>query len=153
MHPTFRLTLMAYVDSDYGEDKDSRKSVTGYVILIAGCPVAYRSQRQKSISLSSVEAEFIALSEVIRELQWWRQLLSELGIPFEKPVIVFCDNTGAISNMKGPRKHERTKHIDIRYKYSRAAVESGEVDVQYVESERNIADLFTKVQKDKNTHS
>jgi histone deacetylase 1/2 len=144
--PIKEWKLVAYVDSDWATDEKTRRSVTGFVILLAGCVVAYRSRSQRNRAMSSVEAEFLALSELAKELQWWYSMLSELGVAITDPAIVWCDNTGAISLFKNKGHHERTKHVDLWYKFVRD--EMGDlVKVQHIRTDENISDVLTKTVK------
>lgn len=132
-----------YVDSDWAGDKDDRKSTTGYVILLAGAPISWKSKKQRSVTLSTVEAEYMALSEVVREVTWPTNLLEEIRLQdyAAKPVNIFVDNKGAQSN----ETSESSKHIDVRCHYVREKLLRGEIQLTHVDSEFNLADIFTKV--------
>lgn len=114
--------------------------------MLAGGPVSWSSRKQKSVALSTMEAEYMALSEVIRELTFLKGLLRFMR--FKKyvrdPVIVSCDNQSAILMSKNPVFHNRSKHIDIRYHYAREEIQKGHIEVQYLRSEEMTADVFTK---------
>ena len=88
--------LIAFSDSDYAGDSDTRKSVSGYVIYLCGVPISWRSKAQRSVTLSSTEAEWIALSEVAKEVLFIAQILKSMGIKIETPIIIRVDNTAAI---------------------------------------------------------
>ncbi|XP_076657790.1 uncharacterized protein LOC143361943 [Halictus rubicundus] len=110
-----------FVDSDWGSNMDDRKSQTGYIFRLADAPITWESRRQRCVALSSVEAEYMALTEAIKEAVYLRSLLSELGMSEvdHGGTIVYCDNQGAQKLIKNPVFHSRTKHIDIRYHYIR----------------------------------
>lgn len=138
--------LMAYVDSDWGGNIDSRRSCTGLVLVLAGGPVSWRSKQQKSVALSTMEAEYIALSEVVKEVMYMRRLLTHMdGQAYANdPTCINCDNQSAIRFSKDSIYHQRSKHVDIRFHFTREAQEDGEVTVQYIPSDKNPADLLTK---------
>ena len=104
-----------FSDSDWGTgtNPDTRRSVTGYVVMISGGPTIWQSKLQKTVALSSCEAELYALCEATKEIKWLVQLLKELRIPFTVPTL-HVDNQGAIALSSNPVQHQRTKHIAIR---------------------------------------
>jgi hypothetical protein len=138
------VSISAVCDSDWGTDVNSRKSRTGYVIYIGGAPISWRSTTQRSVALSSCEAEFYALADVVKELLWLKQFLTELGVPIDGPIVVGIDNQAAIALAQNPVSHQRTKHIDIRYFFLREHIEAGTIKLQYVNTKDNVADLLTK---------
>jgi hypothetical protein len=138
------LSVTILSDSDWGSCEDDRRSVTGVVVKVAGGPVAWSSRKQKTVALSSCEAEFLALSEAVKEALWLRQILIELGINFDDPVTIYVDNQAAIALSKNAVQHQRSKHIDIRYFRVRDEVEQGRIAVIYVPTGENTADLLTK---------
>ena len=96
------------------------------------------------MALSSTEAEYIALTEILgKEILWLRPLLKELGFNLGTTP-VYIDNTGAEKLAKNPNNHQRTKHIDIRYHFIRQAIEKKEVELHHVDTKENQADLLTK---------
>jgi hypothetical protein len=90
------VVLEVFSDSDYAVDNETRISVTGYVIFLDGSPVSWRSKGQKTLTLSTTEAEYVALSEAIRELKFIYQVLSIMEVKVELPIKVNVDNVGAI---------------------------------------------------------
>jgi len=136
--------MKAFCDSDYGGDADSRRSVSGYVIYLFGCAVAWKSHGQKSVSLSSTEAEYKAVSEVVTDIMFIKMLLEFLGFQVALPITVHVDNIGAIYLAHNARSTGRTKHIDIHHHYVREYIEDGVVMIKFVRSEDNNADIFTK---------
>ena len=132
---------VAYCDSDWAGDKTHRRSRTGYVILMAGAAVDYSSQVQDSVTLSSAAAEYVAQSNVTMSVNWLVDLLVELGFTPKLPVTVFSDNQSAISIATNDK---RTKHIDVRYHYTRDKIQDGTIELQYCPTEDNVADIFTK---------
>lgn len=139
------LTLKGFSDSDWAGDKRERRSVSGYVFMLAGAPVTWKSVKQRTVALSSTEAEYMGLCEAAKEAVWLRQLLTHVGIPQENPTIIHEDNQGAIALAKNPQHHNRTKHIDIRFHYIRERVmKVKDIVLQYTPTANMIADIFTK---------
>ena len=136
--------LRVYSDSDFAGDTDTRKSVSGFVIYLCGAVMAWRSKGQRSVSLSSTEAEYIAISEVAMEILYVAGILKFLGVPLEYPITVNVDNIDAIYLSKNATTGSRTKHIDTRYHFVREYIEDGVIKVIFVRSEDNHADIFTK---------
>ena len=138
------FSLEGYSDSDYAGDKDTRISVYGYIIFYNGAPISWKSKSGKSVTLSSTEAEYFAMSEVVKEIMFAKQVLESMGIAVQLPIIVRVDNVGAIYLSKNFALSQRTKHIDIRRHFVREYVEDDIVKIIFVKSELNRADPFTK---------
>jgi hypothetical protein len=138
------VVLKAFSDSDYAVDKETRRSVTGYAICFDGSPVSWRSKGQKTVTLSTTEAEYVALSEVTRELKFIYQVLSVMGVKVELIIRINVDNVGAIFLCKNSTSSNRTKHVDTRYHFVRDMIEANLVKVFFVPSEMIVADIFTK---------
>jgi len=138
--------LMAYADSDWAGDIDDRKSCTGNLVMLAGGPISWKSKKQKSISLSTMEAEYVALCEMSKEIVFIKRLLTHIGLEkfVETPITVYCDNQSATELAKNAVLHKRSKHIDIAYHYTRDLVRKGEIEIVYLSTEFMIADMFTK---------
>ena len=124
--------------------KNTRKSGTGYVIFINGVAVSWKSKSQHNVSLSTTEAEYVAVSEAVRELKFVTNLLDSISIEFQKPIEVKIDNVGALFLVKSRNTSERTRHIDARYHYIRELVDEGLIKIEFIRSEDNVADIFTK---------
>ena len=137
-------TMKAYTDSDFAGDTDSRRSVSGFVIFINGCPVSWRSRGQKSVTLSSTEAEYVAVSEVATEILYIARMTEFLDNEMNYPIIVNVDNIGAIYLATTAKTGNRTKHIDTRYHSVREYVEKGVLKIVFVRSAKNTADIMTK---------
>jgi hypothetical protein len=97
------------------------------------------------VTLSSTEGEYVALNEAVREIKFIVQLLELIGIPIKKPTIVYVDNVGCIFLAKNKTSVERTRHIDMKYPFIREQVENGLVEIKFLRSEDNVADIFTKI--------
>jgi hypothetical protein len=98
----------------------------------------------KSVTLSTTEAEYVATSEVVKELIFAKQLVESIGLKVKLPMVTKFDNVGAIYLTQNPSTSQRTKHIDIRYHFVREFVEAGVVKVEFIKSEENEADIMTK---------
>lgn len=116
--------LQGYTDADWQGDPDDRKSTSGYLFTIAGGAISWRSKKQDSVAMSSMEAEYIAASEAAKEAVWLKEFLSTLKIidSARKPVMVYCDNQAAIKVSRHPRFHSKSKHIEGRYHYIRDVI-------------------------------
>ncbi|KAJ1572409.1 hypothetical protein NDA12_000348 [Ustilago hordei] len=137
-------SLVAHSDANWASDATiQRRSTSGSVALVYGNPVAWKSATQKCVSLSAVEAEFIAATEATREVLFLKQLLRSIGIATGTPT-VYSDNTGCIQVSKDPAQHWKLKHIDTKYHFVRNNVQEGRVQIKYVDTTRNLADVLTK---------
>jgi hypothetical protein len=136
--------LYGYSDANWAGDVDSRRSTSGYVFKVGNCTVSWCSKKQASVTKSTTEAEYVALSQATQEAIWMRQLLSDIGCKSEQPTTLYEDNQGAIEISKNARFHNRTKHIDVRFHFIREKVVSKEVKVIYCSTEDMLADIMTK---------
>ena len=136
--------LVVYTDSDYAGDKDTRISVTGFIVFLMGVPISWKSKGQRSVTLSSSEAEFVALSEAAKEVKFVVMIMMTMNIPVKMPVIVRVDNVGAIFMAENVTTGERTKHVDTRYHFVREFVHEGFIKIIFVRTKENVADIFTK---------
>jgi hypothetical protein len=140
-----KLRLECFVDADYASNLTDRRSTTGYVIKLAGGPIAWGSRRQTVCAQSSAEAELIALSTVSKLVTWFINLLNEIGIPYlDLPVVIREDNQACIKMASTEGQTNRTKHIDVRYFYIREQIQKGKQKVEYIKSTNNQADILTK---------
>ena len=135
--------LQAYSDSDHGADPEKRRSVTGNVVMLANAAVLWTLHAQKTIANSSTEAEYMAVSDCSKQVMWLKHMFKELGMPLSK-IPIYSDNNGAIFISNNPVQERRMKHIDIKHHYIRQCIEDGDVEVLRVDTNDNIADIFTK---------
>jgi len=135
--------LMAYADSDWASDPTNRKSTTGYMVKLAGAIFSWNSRAQKTVALSSTEAEYMSLSDTSRQLIWIKSLFSELGTELT-PIPLMGDNQGSIFLASNPVQEKRIKHIDLRYHFIRGVIQNKQVELFFIEGTNNPADLFTK---------
>jgi len=138
------LKIIAYCDSNWASDKDTRRSITGSLIFVNDSLVAWKSKMQDSVSLSSSEAEYIAMSMCLMEMMFIYHLCESLQLVIELPMIIYCDNTGAISLCDNYSTTGRTRHIDIRWHYIRDKQAEGKVVIAHVHTKYNLADPLTK---------
>lgn len=138
------VTLEAYADADFAADYRDRKSRTGYIIFLNNCPIIWQSRKQRSVSTSTTEAEYMAASDAAQDLIWINQLLEETNLSGKVKCTLHMDNTAALNISKNPVNHGRSKHIDVRYHYLREKVNNGQLQVVYTRTEDMIADALTK---------
>ena len=135
--------LEGWVDSDHGGCLDTRRSTTGWVFEFCGSVISWSSKRQATVSTSTTESEYIAVSESAKEAVWLRGMLGELGYRQGRTQLN-GDNQGSIALANKPAIHSRTKHIDIRYHLIRELIENKTISLGYVESANQKADVLTK---------
>jgi hypothetical protein len=136
-------SLEAYIDADWAS-QPHRHSISGYVVLLHGSPIAWSARKQSLIALSTAEAEYIALTSAAREVLYLQLLIGELYEPVKTPILIHCDNQGAIALASNNKFHGRTKHIDIRYHFIRTLIRNEDFILQYTPTDENLADIFTK---------
>ena len=136
--------VLAYSDSDWAGDCETRASVAGFILYLMGVPISWRSKIMKVVAQSSTEAEYIALSEAAKEVKFVYQVLVSLGFKVKLPIIVRVDNLGAIFMSDNISVSQRTKHVDVRYRFVQQFSLDGFIKVVFVKTDENDADLFTK---------
>ncbi|GJS13945.1 retrovirus-related pol polyprotein from transposon TNT 1-94 [Tanacetum coccineum] len=137
------IALTAYADADHAGCQDTRRSTSGSMQLLGDRLVSWSSKRQKSAAISSTEAEYIALSGCCAQVLWMRSQLTDYGLGFNK-IPMYCDNKSAIALCYNNVQHSRSKHIDIRFHFIKEQVENGVVELYFVNTEYQLADIFTK---------
>ena len=136
--------IICFTDSDYASDPVSRKSVSGYIIYVKGVPVCWRSKSQRCVTLSSCEAEWVALSEAVKDIIFLVRVCESMMLPVSLPVTVRVDNVGAIFLSENVTTSNNTKHVDIRSKFVWEYRENGTIKIIFVRSENNDSDIMTK---------
>ena len=136
--------LNGYTDADYGQDIDDRISVGAYIFFLGNSPISWHSKKQSSTSRSSCESEYRALAKCSCEAIWFRRLLSELRILDDKPTTIYCDNQSSIKLSYNPVFHEKSKHFQIDYHFTRQKVEDNTIRVDFISSQEQPADILTK---------
>lgn len=136
--------LIAFSDSDWAEDRTSRKSISGVLCQVFGGSISWSSRKQDVVSISTTEAEFYALAETIKEVIWLKGILIDLGIKVESPITVNSDNQSTIMMINNPKSSSRTKHIDVRLHFVRDYVYCNKIKLKYCPTDVNTADMLTK---------
>jgi hypothetical protein len=138
------MSVEAYCDADWANDRGDRKSISGWVTKLNGSPISWSSKKQRTVALSTCEAELYALCEAVKEILWLKGLMDELGLKTPSPSIVHCDNQSTVQVSKNGVKSERTKHIDVKYNFIVDTISSGVIKSQWISTTQQQADLFTK---------
>ena len=128
--------LIGFVDSDFARCIDTRKSLTGYVFIALGTTISWKASMQKLIALSTTKAEYMALTEAIKEAIWLLRLVKELKVN-QNQVAVFCANQGAVQLSRNQVFHEMTKHIDIKLHFIHDVIVGRSVAVKKIYTEEN----------------
>ena len=139
-----QVDVCAFADADWANDKGDRRSVSGWVAKLNGDPVSWSSKKQRVVALSTCEAELYAESAAIQEVLWLRGLMEELGLTTQTGSLVYGDNQSTLAVSHNGVKGERTKHVDVKYHFVTETVERGEVQLRWVPTTQQQADIFTK---------
>ncbi|GJU41755.1 hypothetical protein Tco_1194712 [Tanacetum coccineum] len=137
------MALTAYADADHAGCQDTRRSTSGSAQFLGDKLVSWSSKKQKSTAISTTEAEYIAMSGCCAQILWMRSQLTDYGFVFNK-IPLYCDNRSAIALCCNNVQHSRSKHIDIRHHFIREQVEKGVVELYFVTTDYQLADIFTK---------
>ena len=138
-----KFELVGYSNSDYAGCKVERRSILGTCQLLGRSLVLWSSKKQNSIALSIVKAEYIFTGSCCSQILWMKATLNDFGIKFNK-VPLLCDNESAIKLTNNPVQHARTKHIDVRHHFIRDHQQKGDICIESVGTEDQLADIFTK---------
>ena len=138
------VDVCAFADADWANTKKDRRSITGWVAKLNGDPVSWASKKQQTTALSTCEAELYAGGAAIQEVKWLRVLMQELGLHTSLPSVVHGDNQSAIAVSRHGIRSERTKHVDVKWHFVTESIERGEVEMQWVPTAEQEADIFTK---------
>ena len=147
-HPEFNLTPLivhGFADASGASDPDDRCSTSGYIFFYFNGPISWGSNKQTyAVALSTMESEYMALTEAAKEAKFLRKLLSSLDMPQTQLTLILTDSESALKHVKNNVRHSRTKHIDTRHHFIHFAYESGDVDIRHVPSASQTADILTK---------
>ncbi|GKC18690.1 hypothetical protein Tco_1020840 [Tanacetum coccineum] len=132
-----------FTDADHAGCQDTRRRTSGSMQFLGDRLVSWSSKRQKSAVISSIEAEYIAMSGCCAQILWMRSQLTNYGLGFNK-IPMYCDNKSAIALCCNYVQHSRSKHIDIRFHFIKEHVENGVIELYFVNTEYQQADIFTK---------
>ena len=140
------LQLIGYSDASFQSDKDDCKSQSGFVFLLNGGAVVWKSSKQETTADSTTEAEYIAASDAAKEAVWIKKFITELGVvpSILQPIPLLCDNNGAIAQAKEPRSHQRSKHVLRKYHVIREIIGRLDIRIDRVATNDNVADPLTK---------
>ncbi|GFW43310.1 retrovirus-related Pol polyprotein from transposon TNT 1-94 [Trichonephila clavipes] len=137
------LKLRCYSDSDFATTRDDRVSMGGFITFIDETPISSRTFKQKSVSLSTMEAEYVSLTEAAKEFIWLKNVINNKSLNLElSENVMFCDNQAAISYSKSPVENYRTKHIDVRYHFLRNLIYDKVFQIKYIGTKNNLADIL-----------
>ena len=145
----FKFIIRGKSDSNYGTDTETRRSVSGYAVYLEDAPIAIKSVMQRIITLSSTEAELIALVQCVQEMMATKRLLESMQLQVQLPMVIECDNKGAVDLVNGYQVGGGTKHIDIRTYFVRDLKDDGVIVVKWIPTESNETDTLTKNTKEK----
>ena len=135
--------LTFFCDADWASNTD-RKLTSSYVILFSGGAITWSAKKQSTIALSMAEAEYIVATHIAKQVLWHQSFCEELSIPQPTTLTILCDNQAPIAIAHHPEFHTCTKHIDITMHFLCDLVKSRMINIIYVPSCENLADLFTK---------
>lgn len=139
-----QLKLEAFCDADWAGDTVDRKSNSGFVFRLGQSSVSWGSRKQPCVSVSTMEAEYVALAEVSQEATWLRRLLTELGEVQSAPTVVWEDNRSCIDFVALEKQNRRSKHIDTKFHYVKDLVAGGAITLRYCATDNMLADVMTK---------
>ena len=138
LHPRW-----AYSDADFAAS-EGRKSTMAYVFILGNGAVSWMSKKERTVAVSTTEAEYMALLEAVKESIWIQRFLKELGRNVDDGDVIMEDNQGTIALSQNPEYHARTKHIDVQYHFVRECIEMGQIQLRYCPTEDMVADALTK---------
>lgn len=136
--------IVGYADADYGGDRDTSRSTSGYLFFFGNSLIVWVSRLQRIVALSSAESEYICVCDGVKETMWVINLSEELGFTQPGPVTIREDNQSTINMSVNPVHHSRTKHMHIRYHYLKERVLAGDVILKHIKTTEQLADILTK---------
>ncbi|XP_050890194.1 secreted RxLR effector protein 161-like [Lathyrus oleraceus] len=136
-------SLVGFYDADYTGCKTDRKSTSGTCHIFGNALVSWSCKKQASVALSTAEAEYIAAGSCCSQILWLKQQLRDYGINLGS-IALKCDNTSAINISNNPIMHSRTKYIDIRHYFLRDHVLKGDIEISFIDTQNQLANIFTK---------
>jgi hypothetical protein len=147
------LDLIGFIDSDWAGDSIDRKSTSGYSLSLGSGPICWSSKKQAAISLSSAKAEYRGVVNIIIQAMWLQNFLTELGIQFHRPIVIWCDNQSTLKFCRDLVQRKWKNHIEIHMHYIGDLVHEGIIDLQFCPSAEQMTDIFTKTFTEHKFHS
>ena len=135
--------IVAYTGSDFAGDIDDRKSISGFVFFLGSGAVSWSSKKQPVVTLSTIQAEYIAVATCACQCIWIKRIMETLGFN-ENHTLILCDNNSAIQLSKNPVFHGRSKHIDVQFHFLRDMVKDGSIELKHYSSQSQVTDIMTK---------
>ncbi|MCO5594094.1 hypothetical protein L7F22_048115 [Adiantum nelumboides] len=139
-----QVQVHGYIDFDWAGSSSDRRSTSGYMFSFGSAAVTWSSKKKPIVALLSTEAEYSGAAVVACEVAWLEMLLQDLEIQVQNPVVMYCDNLSSIQLARNPIFHARTKHIEVHYNFIRERVLDGDIDLAYIGTKDQAAELFTK---------
>ena len=139
---TSNLEVLGYLDSDFADCVDSRRSTSGYIFILAGRAISWRSVKQTLTATSTMKVEFISCFEATSHGVWLKSFISRLRImdSISRPLSIYCDNSTVVFTAKNNKSGNRSKHIDIKYLAIRECVKEKKVVIEHINTELMIDD-------------
>ncbi|KAI3728074.1 hypothetical protein L6452_16702 [Arctium lappa] len=141
-------SLTAFSDADYGGNQLDRKSTSGHIQFLGDRLISWSSKKQNCVSISTTEAEYVAAASCCAQVLWMKTQLRDYGMNYNK-IPIYCDSKSAIAISANPVQHTKTKPIDMRYHFIKHHVEEGTIELYFVPTEYQLADIFTKALDEK----
>jgi hypothetical protein len=135
--------LTGFSDADFAGDVDVRKSTT-WVIFLVNSPITWQSMKQKVMTQSSCESEYIAVANATCQVLWLAWVLAEVQGPAPSTPLLRVDNKSDIALIKNPVLHGQNKHIEVKYHLVRESIENGQIKVEFIRSEEQLGDILIK---------
>ncbi|MCO5559431.1 hypothetical protein L7F22_013031 [Adiantum nelumboides] len=138
------LSINLIHDADWAGSVCDRRSTSGFMFSLGSAAISWSNRKQPTVALSSTEAEYRGATVAACEVAWLEVLLGELGIQVQRPVVIHCDNLSSIQLAQNPVFHAKTKHIELHYHFIRERILDGSIDLTFVRTNEQVADIFTK---------